>query len=1125
MAIWRRFLFLVCVCSVAAGAGAGLVQQHFFPAEGGETVRLAPGERLVLPCGNGTSLSLLLARRMVSAKGRSSYTATCVGGVGFANAVVVETAEGFLAQVSDLKTGHAYAFVQTAKGLRVTESTATKRRRSAPRKVVNPRSVGRKLAQYGGSDSTFERVKEKWLARGEQETNVVDVLVAYDTTAASWVGANYGEIDGLETFAEMCIAKMNLVLDNSGLGECRFRLAGVQAVPFHAGNLRTTQDGVSLIDYSRLLDLMTESTAAVWKDLREAREAVSADIVTFLVDNGEFDEAGLIGLGYSLDAESVCDVETFGDYAYDVCSVRDVAAGYTMVHEVGHHLGAGHADRTQMNMSVWEVGPQLFVDSSAYYFWAPDADGYETRYHTVMGYAWDGFWGSDNAIEVPYFSTPNKTLSWANGKGTSLVTNETGVAVGTVLNDNAKTVRETFAIGANFRPHKTRVAVAVASGEGKVSGGGQYAPGRKIRLTATAASGFVFAGWYAQYDGETGEFSEPLAGASDPRAAAFDYVVPAEQVVIYARFVSRANDVAAGVAIRCEPPAEGWRAGWTIEPLPVNVASLSLPTVTVKNLPAGLKYEAKSGCLVGTPKAPGVYEAVVTAKDAAGAVGTQTVTLTVANKTDELISACAGCPDGLVDRYGPFIPGVPVDLPLSCAKGWSVKGLPAGLKFDTKTGRVTGTPTKPGASTVYFSVKVVDPATKKSVAHEATATFVVDALRMLALTVEGTGTGKVTGAGNYAANKKVTLKATADAKDDAVKGTVKSAFAGWYAGETLLTKAASYSYVVTAAAEQALCARFVTAAEDVASIGLSVAGVALSDGENAVWTNRCGVCCQWRVEAAAISETTVKAAGLPAGLKLVQDKTTHAYSVTGTPTAASKLNAGQAVPSLVKFTVTTAGKASRTFIQPVLVLPLDAWAQGTFTGYSEREDATEGPGVGTASLTITASGGISGKCMVAGTNWTIRAVGYQRVEADEEGRPICHCLVAEAKNGKIVKNVKIDVVPGPVSENGDFSFCAAARVQGEGLQGDLRRTIWKDRRVTVKFPATPQRVLNHEGIQVKISSSGTATFSGKVENGLKISGTGTVQMESDGSFWTWLVVPATKDFAGLCEKVPLMGIE
>lgn len=1125
MAIWRRVLFLACVGWAAVGACAGLVQEHFIPAEACTNVQLASGKNLVLPCGNGLSLNLVLSRRVVLAGGRASYTATCAGAVGFANAVVVETAEGFLAQVSDLKTGHAYSFVRTAKGLRVTESTVTARRRSDPRKAANPRSVGRKLAQNGGSDSTFERVKEKWLARGERETNVVDVLVAYDTTAASWVGANYGEIDGLETFAEMCIAKMNLVLDNSGLGEFRFRLAGIQAVPYKAENLRTTQDGVSLIDYSRLLDLMTESTAAVWKDLRAVREAVSADVVTFLVDNGEFDESGLVGLGYSLDGNSIRDVDYFADYAYDVCSVRDVAAGYTMVHEVGHHLGAGHADYTQMNARVWDVGPQLFADSSAYYFWVPDADGYETRYHTVMGYAWDGFEGSDYAIEAPYFSTPNKTFAWISAEELSLVTNETEVTVGTPWNNNADTLRETFAIGANFRPHKTNVEVEVAFGEGKVTGGGCFALGKKIRLTATAASGFVFAGWYAQYDGEAEEFSEPLVGASDSRTTTFDYIVPNEHVVIYARFVSRADDVAAGVAIRCEPPAEGWRAGWTIEPLSVKVEALSLPTVTVKNLPSGLKYEAKSGCIVGTPKAPGVYEVSVTAKDAAGAKGAKTVTLTVANKTDELISASAGCKDGLVDRYGPFIPGAPVDLTLSCAKGWSVKGLPAGLKFDAKTGRVTGTPTKPGASTVYFTTKVVDPATKKNVAHEATATFVVDALRVLAVKIEGTGTGKVTGAGNYVANKKVTLKATADTKDDAAKGTVKSVFAGWYNGETLLTKAASFSYVVTTAAEQVLRARFVTAVEDAASIELSVAGMALSDGEGAVWTNRCGVCCLWSVVAGAISETTVKATGLPAGLKLVQDKATRAYSVTGTPTAASKLKDGQAVPSMVKFTVTTAGKSSSTFTQPVLVVPLDSWAQGTFTGYAEREGETDGKGVGPASLTITASGGISGKCMVAGTNWTIRATGYQQMEANAEGLPISYCLIAEAKNGKNVENIKIDVVPGDVTESRDFSFCSAASLRGEGLQGCLRRTIWKDRRVMVEFPTTPQRVLNHEGVQVKISSSGTATFSGKLENGVKISATGVVQIEPDRSFWTWLIVPATKDFAGLCEKVPLAAVK
>ncbi len=66
----------------------------------------------------------------------------------------------------------------------------------------------------------------------------------------------------------------------------------------------------------------------------------------------------------------------------------------------------------------------------------------------------------------------------------------------------------------------------------------------------------------------------------------------------------------------------------------------------------------------------------------------------------------------------------------------------------------------------------------------------------------------------------------------------------------------------------------------------------------------------------------VKASGLPKGLKLVQDKTTKEYSVAGTPTAPSKKDAGgEYVPSVAKFTVTTAGKSSETFELAIVVVP------------------------------------------------------------------------------------------------------------------------------------------------------------------------------------------------------------
>lgn len=579
--------------------------------------------------------------------------------------------------------------------------------------VCRPRYFGdrpqtaAKLAQVVPSETSFAALKKKWLARGETYTNRVDILVAYDTTGAAWARENYGT-DGLVRLAEESVAKMNFALSNSGLGaDHAFALVGTEALTFNAQTVKASAGGSTYIDYDRLLDLMTENTAPVWKQLRQAREDASADIVVVLVDNGESFASGMISLGYQLDYVALQGVDNFADYAYCICSIRDVAAGHTMTHEVGHLMGAGHGDSSQMNPNYWVVGPQLFNDSAAHYFTSGDG----MRYFTVMGYNWDGYMNSPYCLAAPCFSTPDQT-------------DETGVAVGSERHNNARTLHETFAIAANYRPHQVRLAVDVPSGGGVVTGGGTYPSGRVVGLQAKAKSGYVFAGWYTAYDAATGAYAEPLRGSLDYRTPTVGYVVPLEDLTLYARFL-RASEDRAQLAVVCEPDAAGYEAGVALKGLKLTAVSGSMPTLTVKNLPAGLKFDAKTGTVVGTPTKPGVYTVSVSAKNLSGATVTDTVTIVVRNFTDPLVTVSEDLPNGLQDAYGPFVPGVPVDLTVPPLVGWTASGLPAGLKFDKLTGRIAGIPTKPGTLTATFKASLRDEVLKKNVAHTATATFSV----------------------------------------------------------------------------------------------------------------------------------------------------------------------------------------------------------------------------------------------------------------------------------------------------------------------------------------------------------------------------------------------------------------
>lgn len=489
-----------------------------------------------------------------------------------------------------------------------------------------------------------------------------------------------------------------------------------------------------------------------------------------------------------------------------------------------------------------------------------------------------------------------------------------------------------------------------STGNGPLNGSGSYLAGQKVTISATPVSNSAFAGWYL--DGR------PFAGLeADYRKVKMSLLMPTNaETTITARFVLKTEDAA--VAIVCEPAAEGYAPNEAMTPLPVRVESFSEPTVTVKGLPKGMKFDASVGAIVGSAATPGTYAVTVTAKNKSGAACSTNVTVVVCNYVDEEIP--------IADSYGPFVPGLPLEgVVLSGAVGCKVTGLPSGVKFDKATGRLSGTPKKPGASVLTFTKTV----SRVNCNRKASTTLVVGPYPVLSVEATGTGVGTVKGAGAYAARAKVALKATAG------KGSV---FAGWFEGGAILSKSASLSTVMTPE-DRRLEARFVTKDEDAASVALQVAGVSLVANETAVSTNFCGVALNWPVAAAAESAVSVKASGLPAGLKLTADKATGQWTLAGAPTAASKLQKDGVTrtPSSVKLTVTTAGKATKTYFLALTVLPRGNWVVGTADGRVRCE-----AGVGTVTATVAANGKVSGKCLVGTKTYSFSAASL--AGGDEE---------------------------------------------------------------------------------------------------------------------------------------------
>lgn len=236
-----------------------------------------------------------------------------------------------------------------------------------------------------------------------------------------------------------------------------------------------------------------------------------------------------------------------------------------------------------------------------------------------------------------------------------------------------------------------------------VTGAGAYPADKKITLKATPAKGHVFAGWHTA-DGE------PLAGALDYRTASYAYVTTDEDVVLVAKFASAEED--ASISVNTEASYTCQKDGSFSLVIPVE--SITVPKLSLKGLPAGLKFDAKTNTISGKAAKPGVYTVTVSATNTSvKKAASFTFRLEVPNFESPRLP---GLKPG-IDDYGVLRCGVALDhtfIDCTVTDGYTLKvsGLPSGLKFDAKTGLVTGVPTKAGSFTVTFT------ATKKGAANE-----------------------------------------------------------------------------------------------------------------------------------------------------------------------------------------------------------------------------------------------------------------------------------------------------------------------------------------------------------------------------------------------------------------------
>ena len=381
--------------------------------------------------------------------------------------------------------------------------------------------------------------------------------------------------------------------------------------------------------------------------------------------------------------------------------------------------------------------------------------------------------------------------------------------------------------------------------------------------------------------------------------------------------------------------------------------------------------------------------------------------------------------------------------------------------------------------------------------------------------------GKVTGSGLCAEGKKVTLKATAnkgfvfmDWRDGA--GSPVAMTATLVVDRTAKPAASTAtSTTLTGVSEDATYyAKFITVDEDRASITLSLSSMDLdspSVAPTALETNiTCGVALEWQLAAGALSATTVKVAGLPAGLKFEAKSNT----IYGAPTAASKVGKdGKPTPSEVKITVTTAGKSSVTYLVKLTVDPLPAWAVGTFDGEVESGGIVQ-------AFTVATSGKIGGKVLEGGRTWTLSAGQFNHVEHVEQvgGGDVFYAAVV-GKAGKEVVTNEVEVAGVVVDGVG---VGVASSDGWTAWQNLWSRPDTKASQPVFKKNIVVDYLFGAEGdknntVKITFKKDGAVSFAGKVEG---VSVSGSTQLVWNGEGWqVTLYAPPKGAFEGFSETL------
>ena len=365
-----------------------------------------------------------------------------------------------------------------------------------------------------------------------------------------------------------------------------------------------------------------------------------------------------------------------------------------------------------------------------------------------------GVWYAEGSLALPVAASDGGTIKRVVVSGIPK-----GLKASSVLVDGGATVflagtpgkpgRHTITVTATYengRSAKSQYAFTVFDGGsayldieslsanlGVANGGGVYAAGATVKLSARAKTGAVFAGWMLA-DGEPFSDLSEIDGV-DMRTASVAFPFRpdsfSDSPALCAAFSPKSDDTRTSLTFR--------NGGlWYIDPtedseFPFSVDSVSLPKLTVKGLPKGVSVDLARGrfVFVANDKVlPGVYKVQILAKNLSGASAGGDIEIRVANRTSRFILGL----DPDMDAYPMTVgtaSGAASVVPRVADGGWTLtaKGLPPGLSY--KNGIVTGVPTRVGVYTVTFVA--TNGSGRERITETATITIRVSALPTIAV--------------------------------------------------------------------------------------------------------------------------------------------------------------------------------------------------------------------------------------------------------------------------------------------------------------------------------------------------------------------------------------------------------